>query len=142
MLNEILSQWPMWASLFIVVVSIVLYMNERWSLEFISAGVIAALLLLFQMPGVNSADAVVLLSGFGNPALITIMALLVVGQGLFQTGALDSPTKALLASYDRRPFLTLIGAFLAVFVTSAFINNTPVVIMFLPDRHLDQSSGR
>ena len=132
MLNEIISQWPMWASLFIVVVSIVLYMSERWSLEFVSAGVIASLLLLFQIPGVNNADAVVLLSGFGNPALITIMALLVVGQGLFQTGALDGPTKALLASYDRRPFLTLIGAFFAVFVTSAFINNTPVVIMFLP----------
>lgn len=132
MLNEIISQWPMWASLFIVAVSIVLYMSERWPLELVSAGIIAALLLLFQIPGANSADAVTLLSGFGNPALITIMALLVVGQGLFQTGALDSPTKALLASYDKRPFLTLIGAFSAVFITSAFINNTPVVIMFLP----------
>lgn len=132
MLNEIMSQWPMWASLFIVAVSIVLYMSDRWPLELVSAAIIAALLLLFQLPGADQASAVILLSGFGNPALITIMALLVVGQGLFQTGALDGPTKALLASYDKRPFATLIGSFLAVFVTSAFINNTPVVIMFLP----------
>lgn len=135
MLETFLSQWTMWASLFVVAVSIILYMSDRWSMEFISVGIITALLLLFQFASIstgNQDSAVLLLAGFGNPALITIMALLVVGQGLFQTGALDSPTKALLASYDRRPFLTLISAFLAVFVTSAFINNTPIVIMFLP----------
>lgn len=137
MLDVFLSQWIMWASLFIVAASILLYMSDRWSMELISAAIIAALLFLFLLPGAHSADgarmeSASLLAGFGNPALITIMALLVIGQGLFQTGALDGPTKALLASYDKRPFLTLIGAFLAVFVTSAFINNTPIVIMFLP----------
>ncbi|MEO9968303.1 MAG: SLC13 family permease [Hyphomonadaceae bacterium] len=137
MLNEFLAQWPMWASLAVVGASIILYMSDRWSLELISIGVIAALLLLFLLPGAvnadgNSIDAATLLNGFGNPALITIMALLVVGQGLFQTGALEGPTKSLLKAYDKRPMLTLVGAFSAVFVTSAFINNTPVVIMFLP----------
>lgn len=137
MLTEIMSQWAMWVSLAVVAVSIVLYMTDRWPMELVSAGIIAVLLVLFLIPGAtsandNSVDASVILSGFGNPALITIMALLVVGQGLFQTGALDGPTKALLASYDRRPFQTLIASFGAVFVTSAFINNTPIVIIFLP----------
>ena len=137
MLTELMHQWTMWATLAIVAGSILLYMTDRWSMELVSAGIIAALLLLFQLPGATDAagdpvDATLLLSGFGNPALITIMALLVVGQGLFQTGALDSPTKALLASYDRRPMITLLAAFGGVFVTSAFINNTPIVIIFLP----------
>ncbi len=135
MLETFLSQWTMWASLCVVAISIILYMSDRWSMEFVSIGVIAALLLVFQLATIETGaenSAVMLLAGFGNPALITIMALLVIGQGLFQTGALDSPTKALLASYDRRPFITLVSAFLAVFVTSAFINNTPIVIMFLP----------
>ncbi|MEO1475904.1 MAG: SLC13 family permease [Pseudomonadota bacterium] len=142
MLEAILSQgahtnWAMWVSLAIVGASIVLYMTDRWSMELVSAGIIAALLLLFQVPGATAIDGTpvdptAILQGFGNPALITIMALLVVGQGLFQTGALDGPSKAILRSYDKRPFLTLIMAFAAVFVTSAFINNTPVVIMFLP----------
>ncbi|MEL7453287.1 MAG: SLC13 family permease [Pseudomonadota bacterium] len=137
MLATFLSEWTMWASLAIVAVSIVLYMTDRWSMELISGIIIAALLLLFQLPGAVGAngapvDPSALLKGFGNPALITIMALLIIGQGLFQTGALDGPTKALLASYDARPIMTLIGAFTAVFITSAFINNTPVVIMFLP----------
>ena len=106
-------------------------------MELVSAAVMVALLLLFHFAGTNTIDGmpvepIDLLMGFGNPALITIMALLIVGQGLFQTGALDGPTKRLLAAYDRRPLSTLIGSFLAVFVTSAFINNTPIVIMFLP----------
>ncbi|MEL6322796.1 MAG: SLC13 family permease [Pseudomonadota bacterium] len=127
----------MWLTLGVVGLSIVLYAADRWAMELISIAIISVLLLLFALPGavgVNGepVSANTLLAGFGNPALITIMALLVVGQGLFQTGALDGPTKALLASYDRRPIQTLIGAFLAVYVTSAFINNTPVVIMFLP----------
>ena len=137
MTADLLAHWPMWASLAAVGVTIVFYMLDRWSMELVSISVIAALLLLFSLPGATAFDGsevtvAVLLSGFANPALITIMALLVVGQGLFQTGALEGPTKALVRSYDRRPALTLLGAFLAVFFTSAFTNNTPVVIMFLP----------
>ena len=137
MTPDILAHWPMWASLVVVAVTIVFYMLDRWSMESVSISVIAGLLLLFSLPGATAYDGSelslsVLISGFANPALITIMALLVVGQGLFQTGALEGPTKALVRSYDKRPALTLIGAFAAVFVTSAFTNNTPVVIMFLP----------
>ncbi|MDJ0921198.1 MAG: SLC13 family permease [Henriciella sp.] len=132
-----MTHWPMWASLATVAVTIVFYMLDRWSMELVSITVIAGLLLLFSLPGATAADgssitAADLLMGFANPALITIMALLVVGQGLFQTGALEGPTKALVRSYDQRPILTLIGAFAAVFAISAFTNNTPVVIMFLP----------
>ena len=137
MTAEILAHWPMWASLAAVAITIVFYMLDRWSMELVSVSIIAALLVLFSLPGataydgspISSAD---LLMGFANPALITIMALLVVGQGLFQTGALEGPTKALVRSYGKRPMLTLLAAFAAVFVTSAFTNNTPVVIMFLP----------
>ncbi|WOR15449.1 SLC13 family permease [Hyphomonas sp. FCG-A18] len=134
---DILVHWPMWASLLAVVAAIILYMMDRWSMEVVSVGIITGLLILFTIPGAVGADGDPitpgeLFSGFANPALITIMALLVVGQGLFQTGALEGPTKALVRSYDRRPRITLLMAFAAVFVTSAFTNNTPVVIMFLP----------
>ena len=137
MTADLLAHWPMWASLAAVGVTIIFYMLDRWSMELVSICVIAALLLLFSLPGATASDGTevsvaVLLSGFANPALITIMALLVVGQGLFQTGALEGPTNALVRSYDRRPAVTLLGAFFAVFFTSAFTNNTPVVIMFLP----------
>ena len=132
MLNELVANWPMWASLAVVIGAIIAYLMDRWSMELVSVAIIAVLLLMFQLPGAGDLGAEGILAGFGNEALITIMALLVVGQGLFQTGALEGPTRFLLASYEKRPSLTLIAAFFAVFVISAFINNTPVVIMFLP----------
>lgn len=137
MLAELIANWPMWASLAVVCAAIVLYMLDRWSMEIVSIGVLAALLLVFNFPNATgpNGEAITasdLLSGFGNPALITIMALLVVGQGLFQTGALEGPTKALISGYEKRPVTTLVCAFMAVFIASAFVNNTPIVIMFLP----------
>ena len=137
MIAETLANWPMWASLAVVCAAITCFMLDKWSMEFVSILVIAALLLLFTIPGAYGEDgapigAADLLSGFGNPALITIMALLVVGQGLFQTGALEGPTRALIAGYEKRPITTLLLAFFGVFVISAFVNNTPIVIMFLP----------
>ena len=134
---EALAHWPMWVSLGAVVLTIVVYTLDRWSMELVSISVIAALLLVFSLPGATALDGSSispsnLLSGFSNPALITIMALLVVGQGLFHTGALEAPTRALIKSYNKRPTVTILTAFLAVFMTSALTNNTPVVIMFLP----------
>ncbi|WP_084419198.1 SLC13 family permease [Henriciella litoralis] len=137
MAEPLISNWPMWASLGIVLITICFYVLDRWSMEIVSVCVIASLLLLFALPGMlGLPDAPIgpadLLQGFGNPALITIMALLVVGQGLFQTGAIEGPTKALVSSYGKRPISTLALTFLSVFAISAFTNNTPVVIMFLP----------
>ena len=132
MLNDVIADWPMWVSLGVVIGAIIAYLLDRWSMELVSVSVIAILLIIFELPGTSEIGASTLLMGFSNEALITIMALLVVGQALFQTGALEGPTRSLLSSYDRRPNWTLVMAFLAVFAISAFINNTPVVIMFLP----------
>ncbi|MFC6199611.1 SLC13 family permease [Ponticaulis profundi] len=137
MLAELSANWPMLISGLVVIGAIFFYTRDEIPMEVVSVSIITVLLLLFflaeRIPssasGITTDD---LLSGFGNPALITIMALLVVGQGLFQTGALDGPTRFLMSSYEVRPRTTLVAAFAAVFITSAFINNTPVVVMFLP----------
>lgn len=137
MLADLSANWPMIVSVIIVIGAIYFYTRDKHPMELVSVGVLCLLLVVFYFQEFiphngESLSPEELLSGFGNPALITIMALLVVGQGLFQTGALDGPSRFMMDSYDSRPFLTLIAAFSAVFVTSAFINNTPVVVMFLP----------
>lgn len=128
-----LSDWRMWAVLLGVCASIVLYCWERFALELVSAGIICTALVFFQLFGDgNDPGAADLLSGFANPALLTIMALLVVGQGIFHTGALDGPTRGLLSMFEVRPKLTIAALFALVFTVSAFLNNTPVVVMFIP----------
>jgi di/tricarboxylate transporter len=128
-----LTDWRMWAVLAGVCVAIVFYCWERFALELVSAAIVCAALLFFHLfGGPEAPDSGDILSGFANPALITIMALLIVGQGIFHTGALDGPTRGLLSMFDVRPKLTILAIFALVFVVSAFINNTPVVVMFIP----------
>ena len=70
-------------------------------------------------------------AGFGNQGLITIAVLFVVAAGLAKTGALDLLARPLL----RRP-RTVLGAQLRLMFPvaglSAFMNNTPIVAMFVP----------
>lgn len=134
MIEGFAESWQMWAAMAFVAVAIIFYIWEKFAIEVVSASIVAVILVFFQFFPLaqNNPDAGVILAGFANPALLTIMALLVVGQGIFQTGAMDGPTQSLLTSYDKRPLLTMIAIFFFVFVVSAFINNTPVVVMFIP----------
>jgi len=71
------------------------------------------------------------LIGFANPAVATIAALYVVAAGLRDTGAMTSISGVMLG---RPKSLTtaqvrLVGP---VALASAFVNNTPIVAMFLP----------
>ncbi len=137
MISELMAHWPMWTTFAIITIAVVLFVTEKLAMEVISIGLIASFLLLYRLPGTTSlgGDPIgpeAALAGLASPALIAIMALLVIGQGLFQTGALDGPARKLVSAYGKSPLLTLVLTFFAVFAVSAFINNTPVVVMFLP----------
>lgn len=71
------------------------------------------------------------LTGFANPAVLTIAALFVVAAGLRSTGVLDTIGNVLLGS--ARSIGSAIRRLVCVVLgISAFINNTPVVAMFVP----------
>ncbi len=127
----------MWATLAIIGVTIVMYTLDRFSLELVSAGAIVALLILFLASpmirdGENLLTTETLLSGFASPALFAILGLLIIGQGMFQSGALEHPTDFLLRAFDKRPRVIIGAIFIFIMVISAFLNNTPVVVMFIP----------
>lgn len=131
---DVAATWQMWATMGIVAIAVYLYFREQFSIESISVGIIVVLLLFFHFFGADATglDSKSLLSGFAAPALITIMALLVVGQGLFHTGALESPIMHINNRLDKQPRQTLTLIFGVAFAVSMFMNNTPVVVMFIP----------
>ncbi len=125
--------WQMWSVFGIVAVGVFFYVRETFTIEAISVGIILALMVFFHLFGVSgSLENAQLLSGFAAPALVTIMALLVVGQGMFQTGALEGPILKINSSLDKSPRTTLMMVFAVAFAVSMFMNNTPVVVMFIP----------
>jgi len=128
----------MWVAIIILAATMVSYAWERATLEMTSLALIVVLLIwfhLFPLPdaeGHNRLNAMRLLSGFANPTLYAVLALLVMGQAMVQTGALNSMTRLFVSIARRRRYLSVIVVVVAVLAVSAFMNNTPVVIMFIP----------
>lgn len=128
----------MWLTFAIVVAAIGAYSYDRIPLELSSIATVALVLLLFTLlPMQNEAGENILtnrdiLRGFADPSLITIMALLVVGQGLVQTGALNGPAHMLVGWGKTHPNVVLVTSLAVVLLISAIMNNTPVVVIFIP----------
>jgi len=135
---DVATTWQTWVVLIGIAAIVGLYATERFSIELTSLAALAGLLLFFNFfPVVDSAGeptltAASLLVGFANPALLSIIALLVVGQGLLHSGAFDTTTARLIELGQNRPKLILIVAFIAVMLISAVMNNTPVTVLFIP----------
>ena len=110
----------------ILLMAMVLFASEIVSVD------IAALLVLLSLilTGVlTPAEAV---QGFANPAFLTVGAMFVLSAGLLRTGALTGLAERIMhlsGGSERR--LTLL-MMVTVAVCSAFVNNTPVVVIFLP----------
>ena len=105
----------------------------------LTAAVVITLLVcwfsIFPLPntgGANRLDAAALLAGFGNPSLIAVLALLVLGQAMAQSGALDVLHGEAMTRRMPSPWITVGAALFATALASAFLNNTPIVVMFIP----------
>ncbi len=70
--------------------------------------------------------------GFGHEALVAVCALMIAGQGLVRTGALEPVGRFLARFWLYSPILSLLLTLLAAALLSAFMNNTPIVVLLLP----------
>jgi di/tricarboxylate transporter len=128
----------MWIGFAVIGLAMLAYASERLSMELTSLLVILTFMLLFTFAPLTNADGEVLISssdmltGFANPALITIMALLVMAQGLFQSGALERLIDQASRRAARSPELAIFTVLVGAMIASAFLNNTPVVLMVIP----------
>ena len=130
--------WQMIAVFALIIGTLGLYITEKLPLELTSFAVICVLMVLFHLfpvaglDGDNRLSPTVLLSGFANPALLTVLALLVLGAGLERTGALDRVAVMVHGAGQGNAMLSIVIALLVVVVVSAFLNNIPVVVLFVP----------
>ncbi|MFN3370394.1 MAG: SLC13 family permease [Sphingomonadaceae bacterium] len=102
-----------------------------FALERLPPAVIAiAGVALFLLLGYLDSKAT--LAAFANPAPITIAAMFILSAALIRTGAVEAATTRLLAQARRSPRAALAEVFGGTAATSAFLNNTPIVILMVP----------
>lgn len=121
---EVLSTQA-WISLVVALGSLVLLAGGRIAADMLLMGAMTVLLTF----GVLSPHEA--LKGFANEGLITIAALYVIAAAIKQTGAVSSTARRLLGK-PKRQTQVLLRMMLPTSLLSAFINNTPVVAMFMP----------
>ena len=124
------------AAMLLTVVALALFAQDRLRIETSALFVFSALVLglqLFPYQGTHGSLAVRdLFHGFGHEALIAVCALMILGKGLETTGALQPAARLLARLWRVAPGLSLLAAMLVAALLSAFVNNTPIVVMFLP----------
>ena len=124
------------AMLIITAVALYLFRRDDIPLETSSLAVIAGLSLFFAVfpfsaNGVHLEPSS-LFFGFGHEALVTVCCLMIIGHGLVRTGALEPIGRQLAKLWKISPTLSLLLTLILAAALSAFVNNTPIVVLLLP----------
>lgn len=109
----------------ILVGAVALFISEKYPIDFVALLVLGVLLALGL---VTPAEGI---SGFSNPATVTVAAMFILSAGLQKTGA-TAAIGQLMVRFGRNYFAALVVIMGTITVISAFINNTAAVAVFIP----------
>lgn len=108
----------------VLLVAVFLLITEKLPVELTAVGILGAL----TVTGILSPEEA--LAGFSNTSVVTIGALFVLSAALVRTGALAFVSQRIVELSKGRERRVLLLGMGATALLSAFINNTPVVILF------------
>ena len=121
----------------LTVFGIYLFSRDWISIESSSLTILAILVASFYLfpysfNGNQINPIELFLTNFGNEALITICLLLAIGKAIEINRSLEPLVGFLSKSWVNHPKISLLGVLLFGAFFSAFINNTPIVVMLIP----------
>ncbi|HXV42517.1 MAG TPA: SLC13 family permease, partial [Anaerolineae bacterium] len=112
--------------LVILVIALILFMTEKLSADIVAMLVLVTL-ALSQLVAPED-----LFSGFANPAVITVGAVFIIGEGLYQTGVADYFGVEILKRAGSNEIRLIALLMLVTGLLSAFINNVGATAVFMP----------
>lgn len=120
----------------LTVFALILFTRERIPLESSSLFVLVAVTVGFEIfPFYIDGEplhATAFFAGFGHEALVAVCALMIAGQGLVRTGALEPVGRILARIWGVAPRFSLLLTLIVGALLSAFVNNVPIVVLLLP----------
>ncbi len=119
----------------LIVLALFFYSRKSIALETTSLGIISILALGFALFPLEVHGQIIspmeFFAGFSNPAMAAVVALMIAGSAVVRTGALEPAGRLLSRLWARAPALTLLAVLIFTGAVSAFMNDTPVVILML-----------
>jgi len=117
--------WQAWMTMGIVVVIFIVLMSTRLPSDYVFLGGLGVLLISGILVPLEA------LSGFSSQGVVTVAVLYVVVSGLKDTGGLAWVSRHVLGT-PKSYLAARLRLMLPVCGLSAFLNNTPVVALFIP----------
>ncbi len=122
--------------LIVTIATFYLYTRPWIRLELVSLLLLVTLLLIFYVFPYEAPDGrlteVEIFQAFGHPALVAICSLMILARGLTATGAIEPVVRILGRVWKFNHWLGLLSTLLVAGIASAFINDTPVLVLMLP----------
>ncbi|HZL93022.1 MAG TPA: SLC13 family permease, partial [Vicinamibacterales bacterium] len=113
-----------------------LYTRPWIRLELVSLLLLVTLLLIFYVFPFDGDEArlteVEIFQSFGHPALVAICSLMILARGLTMTGAMEPVVRQLARLWRINRWLGFLCTLVFAMIASAFINDTPVMVLMLP----------
>ena len=113
----------------ILVVALIIFVLDIFPIDFVAFSIMALILLLGPLLNVTPSEAI---SGFSNPATITILAMFILSAGIYKTGIINLLANRMVQFAGNSEIMQLITVMLVVAPFSAFINNTAAVAILIP----------
>jgi len=127
--------FEMFITLSIMIFAIIGYSTRKFPVDAVSISVLGLLFLIFEIYPVKGINFDDFIAGFSNQGLLTVMALLVVAQGVYSTGILNTFVDNIMhlnRDLQTSKSTLLILLLLIVAIISSIMNNTPIIIIFIP----------
>jgi di/tricarboxylate transporter len=112
--------------LVVLVLAVILFATEKVSVDVVALIIMAILIVT----GVLSPEQGV--SGFSNSATITVACMFILSAALFKSGAVVGVGNKMAQLFQYNFWIAVFAMMIVVAAISAFINNTPVVAIFIP----------
>jgi len=115
----------------IIVLSLVLFALEMFSVDFVAFGIMALFLALASAKVINL-EVQEVISGFSNPATITVLAMFILSGGIYRSGAISLLARRVTRLAGENEIRQILSVMLVVGPISMFINNTAAVAILIP----------
>ena len=125
-MGELIAAHAPVISLGLLALLFVAFTVEKYPPEVTASGAAALFILLGFVPDDQVMEV------FSSSAPITIAAMFVVSGALVRTGVLDAIAGLVIGRAQERPILAIAIFIFATIAASAFMNNTPVVLVLIP----------